>query len=183
MSTSKLLGALGTMSVLGACSVMPPQEFPRESRVDVDRYMGDWYVIAHIPPSKTENAYNSVETYTRGDGNKINTRFTFREGSFTGEEQEMNPTGFVQEESNGAVWGMQLIWPVRMEYTISHVSPDYQNTIVARSARDYVWIMAREPMIDPSTYDMLVNKVASLGYDTSKLRRVPQQSMSERNDR
>jgi len=170
--------------LLGACSVMPAQDFPREDNVDIDRYMGNWYVIAHIPPGPSKNSYNSIERYSRtADApDTINTVFTFREGSFDGERKTMKPTGTVVDDTNGAVWAMRFYWVLRMQYVISYVDADYQTTIVARDKRDYVWIMARTPKIDQATYDGLVERVADLGYDTSKLRQVPQQPLDQRDD-
>jgi apolipoprotein D and lipocalin family protein len=55
------------------------------------------------------------------------------------------------------------------------VAPDYSQTIVARSARDYVWIMARTPTLPDEDYARLVSFVGELGYDIAKLERVPQQ--------
>lgn len=165
-----------------ACSVMPPDSFPRMESVDVDRYMGGWFVIAHIPPDQVANSYNNIERYRRGEGNEILTEYTYREGGFDGEAQRKTPTGFVQANSNGAVWAMQFIWPIRMEYTISYVDADYQTTIVARSKRDWVWIMARTPNIDAQQYAALQDRVKNLGYDLSKLRRVPQQALNQRTD-
>lgn len=167
---------------LGACSVMPSKGFPREHDVNVDRYMGPWYVIAHIPPSVTSDSYNSIERYSEGENNRIDVRFTYREGSFSGEKKKKTPTGFVIPDTGNAVWGMQFFWPLKMQYVISYVSPDYQTTIVAREKRDYVWIMARTPRIDDATYQALVKRAGALGYDTSKLRRVPQQPLNQRDD-
>jgi len=166
----------------GGCSVMPPEDFPRAERVDLDRFMGAWYVIAHIPPSATADSYNSIERYEQVEPGVIRTIFTYREGGFDGERERMEPTGYVLEGTNNAVWAMQFFWPIRLEYTISYVSDDYDTTIVARSARDMVWIMARTPKLPESTYQSLVERVADLGYDVSKLRRVPQQPLEERDD-
>lgn len=167
---------------LAGCSVMPPDGFPRADRVDLDRFMGAWYVIAHIPPSATKNAYNSIERYEQVEPGVIRTVFTYREGGFDGERERMEPTGYVIEGTANAVWAMQFLWPIRLEYTISHVSPDYETTIVARSARDMVWIMARTPRIPEAAYEELVGRVSDLGYDVSKLRRVPQQPLDQRDD-
>lgn len=167
---------------LAACSVIPSKGFPREHDVSVDRYMGPWYVIAHIPPSVTRNSYDSIERYSHGKNNRINVRFTYREGSFDGDRKDKEPTGFVIPGTGNAVWAMQFFWPLKMQYVISYVSPDYQTTIVAREKRDYVWIMARTPRISDATYQRLVKRVGALGYDTSKLRRVPQQPLARRDD-
>jgi apolipoprotein D and lipocalin family protein len=47
-------------------------------------------------------------------------------------------------------------------------------TIIGRQKRDFVWIMAREPVIPESDYAKLVSVVDDLGYDVSMLRKVPQ---------
>ncbi|MDA3923013.1 MAG: lipocalin family protein [Salinisphaera sp.] len=161
---------------------MPSKNFPRERQVNINRYMGPWYVIAHIPPSVTKNSYDSIERYTKGKENRIKVDFTYREGSFDGKKKEKKPTGFILPGTGNAVWAMEFFWPLKLQYVISYVSPDYKTTIVAREKRDYVWIMARTPSISDSTYQKLVDRVKNLGYDTSKLRRVPQQPLSQRDD-
>lgn len=183
MNVFRLAGTGVLFSALAACSVVPPQDFPRAESVDVSRFMGDWYVIAHIPPKVVANSYNNVETYRQVGDDTIQTVYTYREGSFIGSEESMKPVAKVIDGTNGAVWGMQFIWPIKMEYTISYVDPAYQTTIVARSKRDWVWVMARTPQIDDAVLDDLVDRVAALGYDRRKLRFVPQQPLSERDDR
>ena len=50
----------------------------------------------------------------------------------------------------------------------------YTQTIIAREKRDYVWIMARQSEISLVDYEKLVNFIESLGYEKSKIRKVPQ---------
>ena len=45
---------------------------------------------------------------------------------------------------------------------------------VGRSARDYVWLMARTPNLPERDYERFMALVAELGYDTAQVRRVPQ---------
>ncbi|MDN5937156.1 MAG: lipocalin family protein [Salinisphaera sp.] len=144
--------------------------------------MGPWYVIAHIPPSKTENAYNALECYALVEPGKIATVFTYREGSFDGERLTMKPTGHVVEGTGNAIWAMEFFWPIKLQYVITHVGRDYETAIVARSDLDYAWIMARTPKIPASIYADLVERLAALGYDMPQLREVPQQPLDQRDD-
>ena len=56
------------------------------------------------------------------------------------------------------------------------LAPDERRglAVIARTDRDYVWIMARKPDVADADYRELVAFVESRGYDLSKLRRVPQ---------
>lgn len=153
------------------CSQSPP--ITTAPDVDLERFMGRWYVIANIPTFIERGAHNAVESYVREADGSIATTFSFRRDAFDGELVEYRPRGFVSEESP-AIWGMQFIWPIKAEYVITYVAPDYSRTIIARSARDYVWIMARTPSLPEDDYARLVAFVDQLGYDTTKVERVPQ---------
>ena len=158
---------------LVACSHTPEKPLPRAQNVDLNRFMGDWYVIANIPTFIETGAHNALESYAMNADGSIATTFTFRKDSFTGEQASYHPTGFVSEQDN-SLWGMQFIWPFKAEYVIAYLSDDYQHTIIARSARDYLWIMARQPHIDESSLQQLIQFSADMGYDASKIQRVPQ---------
>jgi apolipoprotein D and lipocalin family protein len=162
-------------ATLSACGVSPKKvTVPVVEKVDLQRFMGPWYVIGVIPTFIEKDIYNAIETYELAPDGTIKTTFTFNKGAFDGEAKVMNPKGFVIPGTNNAIWGMQFMWPIKAEYVISHVDADYTETIIARSARDYVWIMARTPTIDDQRYAALVKKVADMGYDLSKLVKVPQ---------
>lgn len=159
--------------LLAACAGRGP-EMETVDYVDLDRFMGDWYVIANIPTFLEKGAHNAVETYAMNDDGTIATTFTFRDDGFDGKKKEYNPKGFVRDTESNAVWGMRFIWPIKADYRIVYLSDDYSQTIIGRNKRDFVWVMAREPEVSDADYDMLMGIVESLGYDMSKVERVPQ---------
>ncbi|MBK0027060.1 lipocalin family protein [Stenotrophomonas sp. S48] len=156
------------------CSSQDTRPLPRPASVDVPRFMGDWYVIAHIPSWPEREAFDAVESYAPRPDGRIQTTFTYRKGSFQAPLKTMHPIGRVEQEGAGAVWGMQFVWPIQAEYIIAWVDTDYGQTIVARSKRDYVWYMARTPQVSEAQYQQAVARIQAMGYDISKLRRVPQ---------
>ena len=172
MLTARHSGVLALVLMLSACSSAPT--IPVAERVDLERFMGDWYVIANIPTAPEKGAHNAVESYRLDQDGSIATTFTFREGSFDGPEKVMRPRGFVRDRESNAVWGMQFVWPIKAEYLIAHVDEDYTETIIARSRLDYVWVMARTPTIPAKDFERLRRQVADLGYDVNKLQKVPQ---------
>lgn len=148
---------------------------PLAESVDLDRFMGDWYVIAHIPPDADRGAHNAVERYELRDG-RVETTYRRRLGGFDAPEKVEKPVGYIKPGTHNALWGMRFWWwfPVRLEYRVSHIEPDYSVTIIARSKRDYVWLMSRTPEMSEADYERYRGLIASWGYDTSKLERVPQ---------
>jgi apolipoprotein D and lipocalin family protein len=171
MNTSSLI-ACGLLGSLLGCSSPPPIQ--TASQVNLERFMGDWYVIANIPTFIETEAFNAVESYGLNDDGTIATTFTFRHGGFDGEQKIYRPTGFVVDQESNAVWDMQFLWPFKADYRIVFINPDYSQTIIGRLKRDYVWIMSRTPLLPGEDYQHLLKIIADQGYDLSKIQRVPQ---------
>jgi len=165
-----IIGALWTAGCAGRAPDMHTVDY-----VDLERFMGDWYVIANIPTFLEKDAHNAVENYSLNPDGTIATTFTFRKGGFDGPLKEYTPKGFVRDTDTNATWGMRFIWPVKADYRIVHLDQAYTRTIIGRQKRDYVWIMARTPSIPDADYRELLERVEGLGYDLSKVQKVPQQ--------
>lgn len=175
MSTLKIWqpGALILIMLLSACSLSPPMK--TVEYVNLDRFMGDWYVIANIPTFIEKEAFNAVESYQPGKNGTIETTFRFRKGAFDGPVKVYEPTGFIRDTRSNALWSMQFIWPFRADYRITYLDQDYTNVVIAREARDYVWLMSRRPEMADSDYQRFRDMISELGYDVEKLQRIPQQ--------
>jgi apolipoprotein D and lipocalin family protein len=157
---------------LAACSSPPPIRIA--TAVDLERFMGDWYVIANIPTWIERDAHNAMESYRLAQDGTVATTFSFRRGSFEGELKTYHPTGYVLDRESNAVWGMQFLWPIQADYRIVFVDESYGQTVIGRTARDYVWLMARTPEISDSDYQRFLTLITQEGYDASKVRKAPQ---------
>ena len=172
-----IIALISCFSLIGCTSYLPIKS---EKYVDLDRFMGDWYVIANIPTFIEEGAHNAIESYEKNKDGTIATTFTFNADSFEGEVKTYHPKGFVTDDKSNAIWDMQFIWPFKADYRILYVDKKYQHTIIGRIKRDYVWIMSRTPKIDDEEYNNLIRIVKDRNYDVSKIIRVPQQSLKDR---
>lgn len=169
----RFITALIALTIAG-CQSMPETPLDTVDQVDLPRFMGDWYVIAHIPLGPEKNAYNAVESYALNGDGTIATTYTFRKGGFDGAKKSYEAKGFVKADSGNAVWGMQFLWPFKADYRVAYLNDDYSQTVIGRKQRDYVWIMARTPDIPEGDLSRLERFVEAQGYDTNKLRVVPQ---------
>ena len=167
--------ALGAAALgLTACSTGGSRPIDTVPKVDLNRFMGDWYVIANIPPFIEKGAHNSIENYRLDADGTIPTTFTYRADSFDGPAKKLTSRAFVLDKQSNAVWGVQFIWPIKADYRVTYLAPGYDQTIVSRENRDWVWIMARTPAISESDYVRLSAIVAKQGYDIDRLQKVPQ---------
>ncbi|MEQ1582034.1 MAG: lipocalin family protein [Steroidobacteraceae bacterium] len=170
-------GLLLLLGFLTGCSTMPAQAPLQTVRsVDLPRFMGDWYIIASIPTFIEKDAYAGIESYALNADGTVDTTFTFRKGSLDGPQKRYTPKGFIVDSQTNATWGMRFIWPIKAEYLILDLAPDYSTTIIGRNKRDYLWIMARTPLLPDEQYAALVRKAEGFGYDASLIRKVPQRA-------
>ena len=163
--------ALLPFMMLTACSATNP--IRTVPQVDLERFMGDWYVIANIPTFIERDAHNAIESYELIEPRRVATTFTFNKGSFEGPLKTYTPTGFVRDDPSNAVWGMQFVWPIKADYRVIYLNDDYTQTVIGRNKRDFVWIMARTPSIPERDYDVIIDTIAGLGYDVGKIQKVP----------
>lgn len=145
------------------------------AHVDLPRFMGKWYLIASIPTRFEKNACNAIETYALQPDGTIKTTFRFNNDSVEGPLKHIHSTAYVRPGTGNAEWGVQIFWPLKAQYIVAYLKPDYSEMIVARDKRDYVWVFARTPTIPQSDYDALIARVGELGYPLADVRKVPQQ--------
>jgi apolipoprotein D and lipocalin family protein len=174
---SATLFALTGSLFLAACATAPDagrSPVALATNVDLPRFMGDWYVIANIPTFLEKGAHNAMDSYRLAADGTIPTTFSFNADAPDGPRKSYSSRGFVMDGGSNAVWGQQYVWPIKADYRISYISPDYKQTVITRDKRDYVWIMARTPTIPDADLARLTAFVGSQGYDVSKLQKVPQ---------
>ena len=156
---------------LSSCSDYKP--LATVSYVDLQKFMGDWYIIASIPTPFEKNAHNPIESYRLNPDGTIATTFTFNAGSLEGEQKVFTATGFVLNQQTNAEWGMQFLWPIKADYRVIYLDPDYQYTVVGRNKRDYVWIMARKSQMPDEVYNKLRTMLVTMGYNIQQIQRAP----------
>ena len=147
---------------------------------DVGDFMGCWYVISSIPTSVEAGAEDSIECYELLPDSRVATTFKFyRDGVYN----EMKPMGRIHWDKNpdGGVWGMKFkLWGwfpmTEMAYLIldfgtvydAGLDEDVEVSVVGGPTADFLWIMARQPVISDELHEAL-KSVASEHYDIAAL--------------
>lgn len=162
-----------SMTILSACTTAR-DALPAPSSLDLQRFMGDWYVIGFIPLFPERDAHNGIESYQLKDDGGIAVAYHFRDGSFDAPLKTYRPSATVVEGTENTQWKMQFLWPFKADYRVAYISEDYSETIIGREKRDYVWLMARSPQLSETRYQELLVRIAEMGYDLSEFKRQPQ---------
>ena len=168
---------LAAVAVLPGCASKgkaPGQPLRTVSHVDLNRYMGDWYVIANIPYFAEKDCVGSVESYALRPDGRIDNWFTFRKGSFDAPQKKFTAMASVQNHVTNAEWRVRFFGLVTADYLVLDHDPQYRWTVVGHPTRNYGWIMARTKTLPAATYDGILQRLKAAGYDPARFVKVPQ---------
>jgi apolipoprotein D and lipocalin family protein len=143
-------------------------------KIDIEKYMGTWYVVGNRPTFLEKDAYAAVDIYTYDPiKDEISIEFIYNEGSLIGPKKKFQQKGKVHDKEFKTTWKVFPIWPLSFSFLILDFDPDYQWTLVGVPDQAYVWIMTRTPNIKEIDYENLISRLSALGYDTQNIRKIP----------
>jgi apolipoprotein D and lipocalin family protein len=168
--------AVCLLAMMPACQTGgPPLNVVEE--VDIDRYAGLWYEIASYPQRFQRGCVATTATYTRLEGGRIRVENECRDESFDGELRRIEGVAWVAEPDRApAKLKVQFFWPFRADYWIIELDDEYRYAVVGHPSRDYLWILARTPTMDSTTYESLLTRLGEQGYERERLSRTLQPS-------
>ncbi len=183
---SRKLSALLAVTLIAGCVSFGGQDSEEEQssstvrtvqKVDLQRYMGDWYVIANIPNRIEKNCHDSIETYAMRPDGQIDNLFYCRDSSFNAPlEQRVNTVAMVDNKDTNAEWRVRFFRYVWVKYLIVDLDPEYQWSVIGHPSREYGWVLSRTKSLPPETYAQILDRLRGQGYDTSLFVKVPQRA-------
>ena len=171
----KVLVAVGLILAFGLLLVAcrSGQNLPVVASVDLTRYQGRWYDIASIPLRFSQHCTCTFAEYTADSSGYVRV-YNQCLNSKTGKTDSIRGKAFPVKGSNNARLKVQFFWPFRGDYDIIHLDSNYTLAMVGSPDRNTLWILSRNPTINEASYQACLEKAASLGFDTTRLRRTPQ---------
>ena len=173
MSLALLLAT--SFFIFAGCASAPKVPLTRTvPYVDLQRYQGNWYVIANVPYFLENGKVASYDTYSPRPDGRMNNIFTFRRGSLTAPEESWHGVAWVVNHQSNAEWKVRFLWPFATTYLVLELDPDYRWAVVATPGHDLLWVLARERSLDAATYDGILQRIAAQGFDLKTIVKVPQ---------
>ena len=171
---ARIAPLLAALLLLAGCAGTPTRPLPAASGVSLDRFLGRWYVIANVPYFAERGKVAPYVIYRKRADGRLDDLYYFKKSFKDVGYDHWSGVAWLPDRADPARWKVRFIWPFTSDYTILAVAPDYSWAMVGLPSRDLLWIFARQPTLDAATRDALLAKARSLGFDVSRVRRIPQ---------
>lgn len=135
---------------------------------ELERFQGKWYEIARLDHRFERGLSHVTAEYTlRDDGGVtvVNRGYSSEKNKWKDAKGKAFPVG----ESNVGHLKVSFFGPFYGTYAIFELGEQYEYAFVSGSKRSYLWFLSRTPTVSPELLDQFVERVKTLGYDTSSL--------------
>ncbi len=136
------------------------------AKVELDKYLGKWYEIAHLPASFQNGCNQTTATYSMLKNGNI---AVLNECTKNGKYKKAKGTAKVIDKQTGAKLKVTFFWPFYGDYWIIRLGENYDYAVVGTPDRKYLWILCRKPKMEEKLYVELIEFAKSKGFDTDKL--------------
>ena len=134
--------------------------------VELEKYLGKWYEIAHLPAKFQEGCNETTATYTLSKDGSIS---VLNQSIKNGKMKQAKGKAKVVDKNSNAKLKVTFFWPFYGDYWIIALGNDYDYAVVGTPNRKYLWILSRTPQMDDKLYSQLIEYAKSKGFYVNKL--------------
>jgi apolipoprotein D and lipocalin family protein len=133
--------------------------------VDLERFMGKWFVIALVPNMIEKGATNSSDTYVLNKDGTIDITY---DAIKDGKQRQIKQKGTVVNKTSNAEWTIQMRKPfvpfMKFPFKIVYVDKNYEFMAVGYPKNSMGWIMGRSTKVSDEDYKKIMGALVELGY-------------------
>ena len=147
---------------------------PVVKNLDIDKFMGRWYVFSLIPNWIESGATNSYDEYTLNKDGTIGITY---KAIKNGKERTVKQKGTIVDKNNPAKWEIQFTKPwvpfLKAPYEVILLEDNYEYMVVGYPDNSFGWIMTRSTKMELSLYNNILNTLEKdFGYNKNDFERV-----------
>ena len=158
----------GLLLLVGGCTGHPDGVVP-VNPFDIERYKGEWFEIMRLDHSFERGLTNVTARYTLREDGSVGVRnrgFDRKSCRW----KDADGRAVFQAGTDTASLSVTFLWPFAGGYHVFALDQqDYGWALVAGPARDYLWILARRPDLDPEIRSRLVDTARRAGFPVNEL--------------
>jgi apolipoprotein D and lipocalin family protein len=171
--TMRRMLAWGMLFLVLGCVALPEGITP-VADFELTRYLGRWYEIARLDHSFERGLVNVTADYSLEEDGRVR---VINKGYRPADDEWETAEGvaaFVGATDVGRL-KVSFFGPFYGGYNIIALDKaNYGYALVCGPSRSYLWVLAREPRLDPAVTEDLVARARALGFATEQLIMVEQ---------
>ena len=144
------------------------------SNLDLRKFQGVWYEIAHNPWFPEDNCFAMIAHYKLIEDNKIEVTNICRKYGFDGEISKITGKAWLVDPILTSKWEVQFIWPFTLDYWVIDLEENYNYAVIGEPDKENLWILNRKPIMEKGLLTKIIEKTKMKGYDLSNLILMPQ---------
>ena len=134
--------------------------------VELEKYVGKWYEIAHLPARFQEGCSETTATYTLSKNGNIS---VLNECRRKDKVTQAKGKAKIADKTTGAKLKVSFFWPFYGDYWIIKLGNDYDYAVVGTPSRKYLWILSRTPQMDDKLFSELIEFAKSKDFDVASI--------------
>jgi apolipoprotein D and lipocalin family protein len=166
LTRAALVAALTSVAAPALALAAPQPAKP----VPATLYSGRWYEIARTPNRMQADCENVTTDFANFSGDRFSVVQTCHKGAPDGPAQMMKVSGHVLPQSGNAKMTLGMLGGlISQEYWILDHAADNAWAIMDRADGRYVWLLSRQPTLDPADRAAALARLKSLGFDLARM--------------
>jgi apolipoprotein D and lipocalin family protein len=155
--------------------------------VDLNRYMGTWHQVALIPNKfQKQCVANTKASYELLETGQVKVTNTCRKADGQTESAEGRARLAKDAQLTGQPPAPKLLSPPKLQvrfapawlswldavwgnYWVIQLADDYRYAVVGEPGREFLWVLAREPKLQPADRSTIESRLKEQGYDPARL--------------
>jgi len=141
--------------------------------VDIERFMGKWFVTAIVPNMIENGATNASDIYELNSDGTIAITY---DAIKNGKKKQIQQKGTIINKESNAEWSIQMRKPyipfLKFPFKIILIDNDYNYMAVGYPDNKMGWIMCREAEMDEVLYENIITELTSFGYTKEQFVRI-----------
>ncbi len=137
--------------------------------VDLEKFMGKWFVIALVPNMIEKGATNSSDTYLLNSDGTIDITY---DAIKDGKKRQIKQKGTVVNKVSNADWTIQMRSPfipfIKFPFKIVYLDENYEYMAVGYPKNTMGWIMGRSSEVTEENYQKIMDALTELGYSSDQ---------------
>ena len=170
-SVTALVLVTGLLAAItsGVCAADTDAPVSALKPIDPQRYLGRWYEVARVPNAFQKDCATATSDWSPSASGLYDVVQTCPAGAPKGPAKVWRGAGRVLDQSEARIRIAFFGGFFKQDYVVVDRSDDYSWCILSTAKPKYIWIMSRQPALEPSQRTALAARARQLGLDISRL--------------